>query len=328
MSRSDLLIQLVHSAGNDDKHLFKKVVEAIIAEERSKQHNTLAEKLQETLSQINFSLPAKNYFVNGVNKQTDGRNFLYEITPNVKAEDLILNDNIREMVDNIVEEQMRADLLRSYNIEPRNRVMLIGPPGNGKTSLAEVIASSLMLPLLSVKYESIIGSYLGETSSRLKSLFDYIRTQNCVLFFDEFDSIGKERGDIHETGEIKRVVSSLLLQIDKLPSYVIVVVATNHPELLDKAVWRRFQLKAILQKPTIKEINIFLNTYQKKYNIDFGKSQTIAQNLKGLSFSEIKEFCDDILRKYILSLPNSPKTLATITARALSRIKMTYKLQN
>ena len=232
------------------------------------------------------------------------------------------------MVDNIVEEQMRADLLRSYNIEPRNRVMLIGPPGNGKTSLAEVIASSLMLPLLSVKYESIIGSYLGETSSRLNSLFDYIRTQNCVLFFDEFDSIGKERGDIHETGEIKRVVSSLLLQIDKLPSYVIVVVATNHPELLDKAVWRRFQLKAILQKPTIKEINIFLNTYQKKYNIDFGKSQTIAQNLKGLSFSEIKEFCDDILRKYILSLPNSPKTLATITARALSRIKMTYKLQN
>src|SRR3712207_6872521 len=97
----------------------------------------------------------------------------------------------------------------------------------------------------------MIGSYLGETAGRLKRVFEYARTTPCVLFFDEFDTIGKERGDVHETGEIKRVVSSLLLQIDALPSYVTVVVASNHPELLDRAVWRRFQLRLYLPPPKI-----------------------------------------------------------------------------
>lgn len=117
---------------------------------------------------------------------------------------------------------------RSYGLEPRHRLLLVGPPGNGKTSLAEGIAEALMLPFLVVRYEGIIGSYLGETASRVARLFDYVRTRQCVLFLDEFDTLGKERGDPQETGEIKRVVSSLLLQLDNLPSHVLVVTATNH----------------------------------------------------------------------------------------------------
>ena len=93
-----------------------------------------------------------------------------------------------------------------------------------------------MIPILTVRYESIIGSYLGETASRLSKLFEYAKTRECVLFFDEFETLGKERGDVHETGEIKRVVSSLLMQIDALPSYVIAIAATNHDNLLDKAI--------------------------------------------------------------------------------------------
>lgn len=126
---------------------------------------------------------------------------------------------------------------------------MTGEPGNGKTSLAEGIAHALAVPLVVARYDGLIASYLGETSSRLAKLFDYVRTRACVLFFDEFDTVGKERGDAHETGEIKRVVSSLLLQIDSLPSHVVVVTATNHPELLDRAVWRRFQLRLELPPP-------------------------------------------------------------------------------
>ncbi|WP_462222143.1 AAA family ATPase, partial [Ferruginibacter sp.] len=238
MSRSDLLLQLVQSGGQGDKQLFRKVVEAIIAEEKSKQHNIFANKLQESLQ--HFSIPEINgkrnvHNMNGYNKVESNSDLLHETVPLVQLDDLILNNSVKKNTRDFIEEQLRADLLRSYNMEPRNRIMLIGPPGNGKTSLAEAIASSLMLPLLTVRYESIIASYLGETSIRLRNLFDYVRTQKCVLFFDEFDSIGKERGDTHETGEIKRVVSSLLLQIDKLPSYVTIIGATNHPELLDRA---------------------------------------------------------------------------------------------
>ena len=132
----------------------------------------------------------------------------------------------------LIEEHRRADLLRAHNLEPRHRVLLTGPPGNGKTSFAEALATELAVPLLSVRYESLIASYLGETAVRFSRLFDQVRVRRCVLFFDEFDVVGKERGDVHETGEIKRVVSSLLLQIDALPSHVVAVSATNHPELL------------------------------------------------------------------------------------------------
>jgi SpoVK/Ycf46/Vps4 family AAA+-type ATPase len=138
---------------------------------------------------------------------------------------------------------------------------LVGPPGNGKTSLAEAVAEALAVPFFVVHYETMIGSFLGETAGRLKRVFDYARTTPCVLFFDEFDAVGKERGDIHETGEIKRVVTSLLMQIDDLPSYTIVIAATNHAELLDRAVWRRFQLRLGLPTPTTKELTGYFEKF-------------------------------------------------------------------
>ena len=130
----------------------------------------------------------------------------------------MLPDSVAHAGRELVEEHRRSELLAAYNLQPRHRVLLTGPPGNGKTSFAEAIATELAVPLVSVRYESVIASYLGETAVRLSRLFDQVRTRRCVLFFDEFDVVGKERGDFHETGEIKRVVSSLLLQIDTLPS--------------------------------------------------------------------------------------------------------------
>ncbi len=327
MSRSDLLLQLVQSGSRGDKHLFKKVVEAIIAEERAKQHTTLADKLQENLNVYNYSSQPKS-ILNGNGKADDSKNLVFEIEPKILFDDLVLPEKVKTLFKDFVEEQLRCDLLRSYGLEPRNRIMVIGPPGNGKTSIAEAIASSLMVPFLSVRYENIIASYLGETSTRLKNLFDYVRSQRCVLFFDEFDSIGKERGDIHETGEIKRVVSTLLLQVDKLPSYVTIIAATNHPELLDRAVWRRFQIKATLIKPALKDIIVLLEKYQKKHNIKFGHSlNTLALGLKGLSFSEIVDFCDDIIRRYILDLPSSANDLKNITSNRLSQLKTSIKIK-
>ena len=246
MVRADLIIRLVQSGIQDNKVSFRKVVEAIIAEERSKQHTVLANKLAELLN----SDPLEKHLINGngggsIMDQRAG-NLVYEIMPQRQLSDLILPDEVRQICQSLIEEQHRIDLLRSYNLEPRNRLLFIGPPGNGKTSLAEALAEALVIPLLVVRYESIIGTFLGETALRLKKLFEYTATRKCVLFFDEFETLGKERGDLQETGEIKRVVSSLLMQIDNLPSHVLVIGATNHPELLDRAVWRRFQVRMFL----------------------------------------------------------------------------------
>src|SRR5205807_4472344 len=139
---------------------------------------------------------------------------------------------------------------------------------------------ALMVPFVVARYDGLIASYLGETSSRLKKLFDYVRTRQCVLFFDEFDTVGKERGDVHETGEIKRVVSSLLLQIDDLPSHVVVITATNHPELLDRAVWRRFQVRLHLPPPTPAQIAEWFRRFQARVKEPLGyRSEALAAKL-------------------------------------------------
>ena len=161
--------------------------------------------------------------------ESTNREFIAEIVPRRRLEDLILPDVVRRAATQLVEEQQRASVLRAHGLEPRHRVLLVGPPGTGKTSMAEAIAEAVAVQLFVVRYEAMIGSYLGETAARLKRVFDYARTTPCVLFFDEFDAIGKERGDIHETGEIKRVVTSLLMQVDDLPSYTIVIGAPITP---------------------------------------------------------------------------------------------------
>ena len=270
MARSDLLINLVKAGTLGDQPLFRKTVEAVIAEERGKNHTVLADRLADAAS------PARN---NGHSKRQPtlfpasagiANELFFETTPQRALEDLVLPEATRDACRELIEEQHRHSLLRSYNLEPRNRVLLAGDPGNGKTSLAESLAHALMVPFVVARYDGLIASYLGETASRLNKLFEYVRTRACVLFFDEFDTIGKERGDVHETGEIKRVVSSLLLQIDALPSHVIVVTATNHPELLDRAVWRRFQLRLELPHPTVKDVEAYFANVEArlKFSLD------------------------------------------------------------
>jgi len=302
MARSDLLLNLVKAGSKGDRALFRKALEALIAEERAKQHHILADRLATYLNQQqNANSGPASAFRNGSLTE-----LFYEIIPNRHLSDLILPEVVTKACRELVEEQNRADILRAHNLEPRHRLLLAGPPGNGKTSLAEAIATELSVPLLVVKYEAVIASYLGETAIRLAQLFDQVRTRHCVLFFDEFDVVGKERGDVHETGEIKRVVSSLLLQVDALPSYVIVITATNHPELLDRAVWRRFQLKLHLPPPTPVEVEEWFRRFQKRLGAELCVSlKTLSKRLGGLSFSELEQFSLDVQRRFVLSLPNA-----------------------
>lgn len=302
MARSDLLIKLVESGVQGNQERFRTAVEAVIVEEKSKNHNILADRLEKILFTSTKKRLDQNISSLTLHK---AENLYFEMNTSLNFDSLILEEHIKRNFSDFLQEHFRSDLLRSYNLEPRNRIMLAGPPGNGKTSLAEALATELMVPLITVRYEGLVGSYLGETANRLNELFNYVKTKRCVVFFDEFDTIGKERGDSHETGEIKRVVSSLLLQIDKLPSHVVVVTATNHPELLDRAVWRRFQLKLELENPSNEQILIWLKNFETENNFVFGYiNKTLLNKLKGLSFSDLNEFGLDIKRQYILSLPN------------------------
>lgn len=302
MARSDLVVSLIRAGATRDQQMLRSAAEAMVAEERAKKHFVLADRMQRALSAVpiappSLTTPASHGGAAG------GRDAILELTPRLQLADLLLPLLARESGRQLIEEHQRADVLRANGYEPRHRVLLSGPPGNGKTSFAEALAEGLGLPFYIVRYDALIGSYLGETNARLRKLFDYIRTTSSVLFFDEFDAIGKERGDTHETGEIKRVVSFLLMQLDQLPSYVIVVAATNHGELLDRAVWRRFQMRLAIPAPGKNEIAAFLDRIISGWP-DAPKMalSRVAGRLGNVSYAEALDFCQNVRRRQILGL--------------------------
>jgi hypothetical protein len=300
MARSDLVVDLVDAQRRGDSVRFRTLVEAIIAEERSKQHHLVADRLSELITTAGSS----DLLVRD-DRARPVADLIHEIVPRRRLTSLQLSDGVAAAAAEVIEEHRRAELLRSHGIEPRSRIVLEGPPGNGKTSLAEAIAAESMLPFYVVRYEGIVSSFLGETAGRLDHVFEFARTRRCVLFFDEFDTIAKERADTHETGEIKRVVSTLLLQIDRLPSHVIVVCATNHAELLDRAAWRRFQLRLSLNSPSRAQATRFLETLRARLGGQLGLApRTLADRLQGASYAELEQFAQDVRRRYVLALPD------------------------
>lgn len=299
MARGDLLIGLLRAAREGDEVVLQQTAEALIAEEREKQHHVLADRLEDALRTNGRRLPHDG-------EPPPSVPGIQSITPRRSLGDLLLAQSIQEACGELIEEQQRGELLRSHGLEPRHRVLLTGPPGNGKTSLAEAIAEALVVPLLRIRYEAVVTRFLGETAGRLATVFEQARTRHCVLFFDEFEVLAKERGDEHELGEIKRVVSSLLLQVDDLPSHVVVIAASNHPELLDRAAGRRFQLQLELKPPDVAARRAWFERFSKQTREPLGRSaETLARNTPGASFSDLEELTLDVLRRRVIR-PEEP----------------------
>lgn len=227
---------------------------------------------------------------------------VHATTTERRLADLVLAPQVVDSVVEFINEFSQAALLRSHSLEPRHTILLLGPPGNGKTSLAEALATELSLPLLSVRYDAIVDSFLGETSNRLRRLIEFATLNPCVLFFDEFEAVGKERSDAQETGEIKRVVSTLLVQMDRLPSHTVVVCATNHPELLDRAVWRRFELKLEIDRPGPQQLQEWFKKFEQTLQSSSGITpEQFASYMEGESMATVEAFTLDVRRKVVLS---------------------------
>lgn len=297
MARADLLVNLVKAGISGDTQGARSVAEAIIAEERGKQHTVLAERLDQVVRHGMRQRP-----LGQTAERHAAKELLYDLVPERRLEELVLPATVKRACRQLIAEQSKASILRAQGLSPRHRVLLVGPPGNGKTSLAEGLAEALAVPFLVVRYDAIVASFLGETASRLRRVFEYARTIPCVLFFDEFDAVGKERGDTHETGEIKRVVASLILQMDDLPSSTVVVAASNHPELLDRATWRRFQIRVTLPAPSATALESYIHRFLSSLP---GRSKISARALVekiGLvSYAEAEEFCLDVRRQLVLA---------------------------
>ena len=304
MARADHIVDLVASGIRKDTERVYKVAQAIASDARAKNHAQVAERIERAMRASHQTQS------NSLSRSTrltvrDGSSGIQRRHVERPLSSLFLQDATRKTIQDLVEEQDRADVLRAHGVEPRHRVLLFGPPGNGKTSLAECLSFELSLPLFIVRYDAVVASYLGETAQRLRRLFDFVRNEPCVLFFDEFDAIAKERGDLHETGEIKRVVSTLLLQVEDLPSYCVLIAATNHLELLDRAAWRRFEIQLELVQPTREVLATFFAAVLS--HIPDASSdiiKTLSESGSPESFSEAEDIALDLIRHYHLTRGN------------------------
>lgn len=200
--------------------------------------------------------------------------------------DLILSDFLHSEIDGVIAMRRKRDILVRHGIDAQNYLLLYGPPGCGKTSIARYIAAQTGLPLVTTRLDSLVSSLLGSTAKNIRKVFDYAARQECVLFLDEFDVVAKRRDDKNELGELKRVVNSLLQNIDSFGDSSILIAATNHQDLLDPAIWRRFNKVIEVPIPANGEMKAYAQRFIRPYMSEKIKPRLYTA-LEGLSFSDL-----------------------------------------
>lgn len=238
---------------------------------------------------------------------------LYEIVySETSLDEVVLPGNQKTIIQQFVGEQNNAANLKKHNIPVSNRLLLCGPPGCGKTMTAYAIGNALKLPIAYVRLDGLVSSYLGQTSTNLRKVFDSVKDQRIILFLDEFDAIAKKRDDTNELGELKRVVTTLLQNFDNLPSNVILIAATNHEHLLDPAIWRRFNFTITLDLPAVEQRKTLIQNGLSKYGIEAKIDvSAISKVTEGMSGALIEELMLASAKKYLME--GSLKT-ADVTA--------------
>lgn len=304
MANGKVLRQLIKAGVAGDVGSFRQVSEKIISDERQKQHHLLANDLENILysdhlpiekSKVKTKLPPVP-----VDKE---REFpLLEIkAPQKSIEEMILCDKSYSIIEDVLEEQRRQDILKSYGLKPSSKVIFFGPPGCGKTLAAEVIAYELDLPLAVVRLDAIVSSFLGETAANLRKVFDFISSSPLVVLFDEFDAIGKERDDYSEHGELRRVVNAVLQMIDSYQGKSVVLAATNHEKILDSAIWRRFDETIEFPLPGRDElgrlVKLKLRGVRREFDVD---DKEVIELFEGVSGANIERVVRRAVKKMVL----------------------------
>lgn len=302
MNIENMLPKLIRAGFENDMKSFE-VIAITIASKLKKTNALISDEINEVI--FNKNVGNNSYRSVGLdNLPTGKKNNLNLI--NVKEidniEEPILPENIKILFQKFINEQSKAQDLMSFGVKPSNSILLYGEPGVGKTYSAQWLSMKLGKPLIVLDLSSVISSYLGETGANLRSVLDYAKSNNAILFLDEFDAIAKKRDDVRDVGELKRIVNVLLKELEEWPIGSMVIAATNHPELLDKAIWRRFDLKIEIEMPNkamrkeivSRELSNFKDVNNKFVDL-------LADATTNESAAEIVRICDDLKREYVLS---------------------------
>ena len=293
MATADQIKALIkaHIEHEDDR--FKKVVLQIAAYEATRGHETYARELKKYAEKI--GAPKGNVF--RLNQQTP---MLLMTIPSDRLTDLIVSDEILERIERILNEFRNRNKLQKYGLMNRRKILIEGRPGTGKTFTASVIASELDLPLYTVQMDKVVTKFMGETSAKLRQIFDAVSSSTGVYFFDEFDAIGADRGLDNEVGEARRILNSFLQFLEQDESESVIVAATNNQRLLDQALFRRFDDVLHYSMPSREDIRRLFELRIGAFDRNFIVSEQLLDKASPLSHAEIIRVCDDAIKISIL----------------------------
>jgi len=244
-----------------------------------------------------------------------------DYSPSVDVEP-IWTTSVGSILDEIIRERSLDSRLRQAGIEPTKSLLFKGLPGTGKTLAAHWLAKQLNYPLFTLDLSAVMSSFLGRTGNNIRIVLDYARHSQVVLLLDEFDAIAKRRDDDSEIGELKRLVTVILQEIDSWPSHSLLIAATNHPDLLDPAVWRRFDRVIEFQLPTKREIEKLISTLIPQEDINDISTSLLAELLFGTSFADVTRTINTAKRSAIVRcIPLSQSLLQLAAKNCLSRTK-------
>ncbi|UCZ53200.1 ATP-binding protein [Bacillus shivajii] len=282
-----------HFESNDDR--FRTVVLQIAASEAKKGHQTFARDLRGILDKYY----EKNNKIIPFNKELDG--LMRTELSDGKLTDLVVNDEIKYRIEKILLEYWQRDKLKKYGLNNRRKILLTGNPGTGKTLTASVLAGRAKLPLCTIVMDKLLTKYMGETSVKLRQIFDFISHNQAVYLFDEFDTIGTERSLDNDVGEIRRILNSFLQFIEQDESDSIIVAATNNPQLLDQALFRRFDDVIHYTLPDREQVANLIRNKIGSYNHKLLSLEQVADEALTLSHADITMACNNAVKEAILN---------------------------
>ena len=296
MATAEQLKSLIRSHISGDPELFLTVALRVAAHEAGQGHGALAQDIRKLIDKSRLE---KRGFVQRLPQ--DIRGLVLSDDPDTPKKALVIPATLRDRIDRIIHEYRQQGKLKTHGLSHRRKVMLIGPPGTGKTMSAQVLAHELRLTLHTIQVDRLVTKFMGETSAKLRQIFDLIQADPGVYLFDEFDAIGGERTLENDVGEMRRVLSAFLQFIEQDTSDSIIVAASNSPRLLDRALFRRFDDTLYYKLPGDNERKrLIQNVLGAFLTTRFGWKSVLADSKK-LCHAEIDQACRDAIKRAILN---------------------------
>ena len=302
MPGADLIKELLKAHVHQDDDAFRDAALKMISEERKKNHRLLADDLERILMNERQMTPGV-YPRRDITPPKDRERGAALVEVSESELDwgrLVLPPETLGLLQELSLEHLRTDVLAASGLAPRGSLLFYGPPGTGKTLAARVLAGVLSRPLVTVRFDAVVSSLLGETAANLRAVFDFVSRGEWVVLFDEFDALGKDRDNVFEHGELKRVVNSLLQLMDSFCGNSVLIAATNHEGLLDSAIWRRFDVLVPFAVPAPQDRILMLRQFLASFDTSELSLRNLGRQLARASGSDIERVAQSAARRAVL----------------------------